>query len=323
VHTVKPEFMTWKIEHPTPEGLVLLGDVMNQFILWHRRDIVLTESSPTPTEVHPLERPVEDGEVYSPAHDHDHHTLETSPPRTEQGHDDMPHPSPPRIEHGHDDMPRPSPARTEQRHDEMQHPSQQAQPIHEQQVSHEQQLPREQPIREEQVAPRAGDAQVDKDVPEWEARNKIPIKIRPSYVGINDISSVHKWMAHDQFKPKNQVKEFRAPASEEGTTSKLHKGFNKYPAVDNLKWSNDCPDKYEKGKNFLPNRVIQCLPRGMRKFHDWYLRAQITELEILQAWIPAGTFGAPGGQIAVEFKDIQACFHLERMEMNLIHMWCL
>ena len=33
VHTVKPEFMTWKIEHPTPEGLVLLGDVMNQFIL--------------------------------------------------------------------------------------------------------------------------------------------------------------------------------------------------------------------------------------------------------------------------------------------------
>ena len=36
-----------------------------------------------------------------------------------------------------------------------------------------------------------------------------------------------------------------------------------------------------------------------------------------------GTFGAPGGQIAVEFKDIQACFHLGRMEMNLIRMWCL
>ncbi|XP_066392050.1 uncharacterized protein [Miscanthus floridulus] len=240
VHTVKPEFMTWKIEHPTPEGLVLLGDVMNQFILWHRQDIVLIESSPTPTAVHPRERPVEDGEVYSPAHDHDHHTLETSPP----------------------------------------------------------------------------------------PQNKIPIKIRPSYVGINDVSSVHKWMAHDQFKPKNQVKEFRASAfeegtTEEGTTSKLHKGFNKYLAVDNLKWSDDCPDKYEKGKNFLPNRVLQCLPRGMRKFHDWYLRAQITELEILQAWIPAGTFGALGGQIAVEFKDIQVCFHLGRMEMNLIRIWCL
>jgi hypothetical protein len=29
VDTVKPEFMKWKIEHLTPEGLDLLGDVMN------------------------------------------------------------------------------------------------------------------------------------------------------------------------------------------------------------------------------------------------------------------------------------------------------
>jgi hypothetical protein len=33
LHTVKPKFMTWKIECPTPEGLVLLEDIMNQFIL--------------------------------------------------------------------------------------------------------------------------------------------------------------------------------------------------------------------------------------------------------------------------------------------------
>jgi hypothetical protein len=120
---VKPEFMTWKIEHPTPEGLMLLGDIMNQFILWHKRDIVLTESSPTSTKLHPLERPIEDGKVYSPAYDHDHHTPETTPPRTEHGHDDMPCPSPPRTEHGHDDKQRPSPPRTEQGHDEMSHPS--------------------------------------------------------------------------------------------------------------------------------------------------------------------------------------------------------
>jgi hypothetical protein len=28
VHTVKPEFVTWKIDHPTPEGLRELGAVM-------------------------------------------------------------------------------------------------------------------------------------------------------------------------------------------------------------------------------------------------------------------------------------------------------
>jgi hypothetical protein len=71
VHTVKPKFMKWKIEHPTPEGLYLLGDVMNQFILWHKKDIVLTVCLPTPSDVY-LERVVEDGEVYSPARDDQH-----------------------------------------------------------------------------------------------------------------------------------------------------------------------------------------------------------------------------------------------------------
>ena len=33
VHTVKLEFMQWRIDYTTPEGLVLLGDVMGQFIL--------------------------------------------------------------------------------------------------------------------------------------------------------------------------------------------------------------------------------------------------------------------------------------------------
>ena len=29
VHSVKPKFMQWKIDHPTPEGLTLLREVMN------------------------------------------------------------------------------------------------------------------------------------------------------------------------------------------------------------------------------------------------------------------------------------------------------
>jgi hypothetical protein len=96
VHTVKPEFMKWKIEHPTPEGLDLLWDVMNQFILWHKKDIVLIACSPTPSDVH-LERVVEDGEVYSLARDD--HTSK------------MPHSSP----NPSHNMPQPSLALTEQR----------------------------------------------------------------------------------------------------------------------------------------------------------------------------------------------------------------
>ena len=39
VHTVKLEFMQWRIDYATLEGLVLLGDVMGQFILWHKRTL--------------------------------------------------------------------------------------------------------------------------------------------------------------------------------------------------------------------------------------------------------------------------------------------
>jgi hypothetical protein len=53
------------------------------------------------------------------------------------------------------------------------------------------------------VPPDEGDAQEDEDVPEWEIRKKHPIKVRPIYVSMRDVSSVHKWYAHDQFKSEN------------------------------------------------------------------------------------------------------------------------
>jgi len=49
-----------------------------------------------------------------------------------------------------------------------------------------------------------GDAQEDEDVLEWELRKKHPITIRPIYVPMKDVSLVHKWYAHDQFKSENQ-----------------------------------------------------------------------------------------------------------------------
>ena len=94
---MKPEFMQWRIDYATPEGLVLLGDVMGQFILWHKHDIILISSLP-PRPLSNLERVVEDGEIFSPSHDH--HILK------------MPHSSLPPSEHV-PDKPQPSLACTE------------------------------------------------------------------------------------------------------------------------------------------------------------------------------------------------------------------
>ena len=91
VHTVKLEFMQWRIDYPTPDGQQLLREVMNQFILWHKRDIVLTASS---SPIQRLEGVVEEGEVLLSSHDH--HLPK------------LPHSSPPPSEHMHE-MPQPMP----------------------------------------------------------------------------------------------------------------------------------------------------------------------------------------------------------------------
>ena len=67
VHTMNPNYISWEIEYPTPKGLVKLGDVINQFILWHKKDIVLNVSSPTLSEVH-MQLDDQRGDVYSSAH---------------------------------------------------------------------------------------------------------------------------------------------------------------------------------------------------------------------------------------------------------------
>ena len=70
---------------------------------------------------------------------------------------------------------------------------------------------------------------------ELEIRKKHPITIRPIYVLMKDISSVHKWYAHDQFNPENQVKKVPTRASEEAVTSKVNQTAKKYPNVDAIK----------------------------------------------------------------------------------------
>ena len=122
---------------------------------------------------------------------------------------------------------------------------------------------------------------------------------------------------------RTKLKKVPTRASEEAVTSKVHQTAKKYLNVDVIKWSKDCPKTYERGKPFLSNRDIQRLPLGMRRFHDWYLRVFLTSIYLVQAYFPVGTFGSPAEKIIFDFNDMQTCFHLRAMEMNLVHTWCL
>ena len=82
---------------------MLLGDVMGQFILWHKWDIILTASSSSPP-LSNLERVVKDMEIFSPSRDY--HIPE------------MPYSFPSPSEHV-PNKPQPLPAHTKQVHNEM------------------------------------------------------------------------------------------------------------------------------------------------------------------------------------------------------------
>jgi hypothetical protein len=91
--------------------------------------------------------------------------------------------------------------------------------------------------------------------------------------------------------------------------------------VEAIKDSANCPKRYVRGKNFVPNRAIQHLPHGMRMFHDWYLRA--TDANVISTRFPENTFGGVAGTIAFDFDGVQRMFWLGYLETNLIRVWCL
>jgi hypothetical protein len=134
-------------------------------------------------------------------------------------------------------------------------------------------------------------------------------------VSILDITNAAKWFAHDQFKPENRVTQ--VVGSKKAITSKRQPVQAKAPSkvkyvnVECIKWSKDYPKEYERGKPFLPNRLIQYLPYGMRRFHDWYLCALSTDIEVIEARYPSKTFGGPKG-LPLHLMMSKQCFTLEK-----------
>jgi hypothetical protein len=163
---------------------------MKQFILWHKKDIVLNVTSPTLSDVH-LDRADQDGHVYSPARgddmtevlhssftpwDHMPNEPHTSLARqSEQGHDEMPqHSLACHINQGHDHvMSQPCP--TKQGPNDLSEPSEQAPPIPKQGLPSEKENER---------------------TPVFEAQKKIPIHTRPMFEPMKYVSYIDQWFAH-------------------------------------------------------------------------------------------------------------------------------
>ena len=85
----------------------------------------------------------------------------------------------------------------------------------------------------------------------------------------------------------------------------------------------EVPEKYEHGKPFLPLWKLDEGPWEMKKFHEWYMKACRVGLSMITVFVPAIVFLSGDNYILLDFKDLHALFRLEKLDVNLISVWCM
>jgi hypothetical protein len=84
------------------------------------------------------------------------------------------------------------------------------------------------------------------------------------------------------------------------------------------------PKKYVPGRPLLQLNDLNCASHWMKRLHGWYMRASSVEINTFNVVVPpALTFVAYPFKIPLDFEDIWYMFRLDKLELQLMRMWCL
>nr|BAD23551.1 hydroxyproline-rich glycoprotein-like [Oryza sativa Japonica Group] len=298
VAKVHSDHVSLELDIPAPEGIELLGDAVNQFILWHRRDIILSAAvlaagSLTPSSSQAMTAaapaPPSPPEPPSPRH----------PPRQ---------PTPPPSPSQQPPLPTPQPVQASPTSPTKQHappapPSVQTSP------------PTPQSALVEQVHIPDGTTSEPK------SNTLEPRRIIPKLISTYDPKEI------DKDKEKFMFSAFRNSEKRKELAHVLS-DFQKsvLAAQDEVQsWlSADVPETYEYGKPFLPTYLMNKLPWKMRVMHEWYMKASRKGLGFISVAVPEGAFmSGPNGIFFISFQDLYALYKLDKMDVNLVAAFCL
>ncbi|KAL6600619.1 hypothetical protein ACP70R_045419 [Stipagrostis hirtigluma subsp. patula] len=87
--------------------------------------------------------------------------------------------------------------------------------------------------------------------------------------------------------------------------------------------NDDVPEKFVNGKAFLTDGMLQKGPWQMLKFHQWYMRASKRKFSAIIVNIPYTAFLSEDRYITLDFKDIHDMFRKDKLDINLLTVWCL
>ena len=268
VQVVEVMDTTCELDTPTDDGIEVLGDAINQYVMWHRRDIVLQNSSQQPqprSEVHPGQSALSPVLEDITAEEDAHHSSLPSPPRapnrpanipSQEPQSPAPMASPQRAPIGHANMPSqqpPSPVPSPQ-------PSPKA-------AKSPAKVPSPQPSPGPMPSPPAS-TKSPAHVSSLQSPPKSPAKVpspQPSPKAAPHKPAIHRMIATYEKEPSANVAKFLGAMHNKSTediacsskkqekTLTLQKASQPPADTDFFTGSNDVPAKYEHGKAFVYN----------------------------------------------------------------------
>jgi hypothetical protein len=92
------------------------------------------------------------------------------------------------------------------------------------------------------------------------------------------------------------------------------------PTKDDYKY---VPKKYELGRPLLTWDKLKKVPAGVKRFHDWYMRASSVGIDTISVDIPAEAFNSDHTRAIVTFEDMWLMMNLQRLDVQLITVFAL
>ena len=83
------------------------------------------------------------------------------------------------------------------------------------------------------------------------------------------------------------------------------------------------PKKYVPGRPLLPLEKLRKVPAGVKRLHDWYMRASSVGIDTISVHIPDHAFIGSDQKVVVAFEDMWLMMNLQRLDVQLVTIFAL
>jgi len=116
---------------------------------------------------------------------------------------------------------------------------------------------------------------------------------------------------------------YMPPPPKKTTMKKIASKKRLVGGVD-VKEFDDIPKSYIFGKPLVCLETLQDPNHAsMRRLHTWYIHACKQDVSLIEAKVPYACFMRKDARIVFDFACLREMFNLDKLDMNMIRLWCL